>query len=499
MRLALTLPFLLLACRPPALPPGFRLGAAVAGFQVEAGCPTVPAADCEDRRSDWYELVTSPQALPGLASLVSFEALANAPGQWELYEADLRRAQAELKLDAFRFSIEWSRVFPTATDGLDGPALAAAAHRPTLQRYRRLLDTLRALGVTPVVTLNHYSLPSWLHDAVGCHRSLATCSRRGWLDRERAVREAARYARFVAEELGDEVDLWATLNEPLAVVLPGYLQPRAERVNPPGVALQFAAARDVLLALVEAHARMADAVRAGDQTDADGDGRSAQVGLVYNVTPTRPKDASRRADQVAAANVFTLYNSVFLDAVVTGQLDEDLDGRPDAPLPRPELVGRLDWLGVNYYTRIVVEAAEGPVFPQLSALTTFNPLTAAVEPFDPDGLLEALRHVGQRYPGLPVWVTETGIDLAGQPSLGPAWLARTLQATEHALAEGLDVRGYLYWSLLDNYEWNHGMKQRFGLYEVTADKQRVARPSVELFRDVAERRRLDERWLSGGP
>ncbi len=355
----------LTACAPPAFEPGFLFGASVAGFQVDPGCPTLSAEKCEDQNSDWYQWVTSGDQLQDLAKDITFEPLSHGPGFAELYPQDLDRAKADLGLNALRLSIEWSRVFPTATDGLTGDALKAAANPDALAYYHAQFAALKAHGMTPLVTLNHYTLPLWLHDGVACHKDLSTCTKRGWLDRTRAVTEAARYAGFVAKEFASEVDLWATENEPFALVLPGYLLPSADRVNPPGLSLKFTEAQQVIVALIEAHAAMYDAVKANDPT--------ASVGLVYAMAPVTPKDPSNRLDVRAAQNLFYLYNTAFLDGVAKGLVDADLDGVPDDATPRGDLVGRMDWLGVNYYTRISIAGTGSPTFPTFSKLTPSTP------------------------------------------------------------------------------------------------------------------------------
>ncbi|MEN9796559.1 MAG: hypothetical protein RL653_255, partial [Pseudomonadota bacterium] len=296
-----TLGLALLGCmpkEPPPFPADFTWGAAVAGFQVDMGCPTLPPERCEDRASDWYAFITGERFLS--QSYMVGDAPSKGPGFWELYPEDLRRAKEEIGLEGFRMSVEWSRVFPTATDGIEGyEALKAAANPEALATYHAIFAELKARGIKPFVTLHHYTLPTWIHDAVGCNADLSACTERGWLDKERTVREISKFAAFAAREFGGEVDEWATLNEPLALSLPGYVQPGKDRANPPAVSLQFEAFKAVTLAMIEGHARMYDAVKAADTADADGDGSSSRVGLVYNLAPVRGRTDSR-VDQRAA-------------------------------------------------------------------------------------------------------------------------------------------------------------------------------------------------------
>lgn len=479
-------------------PAGFTWGAAIAGFQVDMGCPTLPAAACEDRNSDWYEFITSTQ-LPDLTDLMSGDKPAQGPGHFELYDDDFARAADELGLSSVRFSIEWSRVFPNPTDGIEGfDALRAAASPEALAHYHAVFASLKIHGLKPLVTLNHYTLPVWIHDAVGCHQSLATCTRRGWLDPTRIVREIAKYAGFVAQEFAGEVDTWATLNEPFAVVLPGYLLPGPDRANPPAVRFQYAAAKQAFVAMVEAHARMYDAIKAADSADADGDGVTSRVGLVYSLPTTRPKNPDNPLDRKAAENVFYLYNTAFLDSVIWGQLDADLNKKPVA---RADLAGRIDYLGVNYYTRITVEGTDSPSFPELSPYSNFNPLTLVAWEEYPRGLYDVLMHIEQRY-HLPTLITESGVSDPADDGAGSRWLSTHAAWAQAAITDGAQLSGFYYWSLFDNFEWNHGMNQRFGLYAVDkADpaKTRTPRKSVDVYRRIVSGNRVPDDLAAAFP
>lgn len=480
------------ACSKPEFPKTMLWGASIAGFQVDMGCPSLPAAECEDRQSDWYQMITHPMELADLSASVKFEAPSHGPGHWELWEQDFDRARDELGLNGFRLSLEWSRIFPAATDALQGyEALKAAADAKALEKYHAMLAGLKARGLKPLVTLNHYTLPLWIHDGVACHRDLSSCTLRGWLDAARTEAEIAKYAGFVAREFGGEVDLWATENEPFAVVLPGYLFPSSERVNPPGLAYRFDEAKQVMVALIEAHARMYDAVKAADTVDADGDGKAAEVGLVYATVPMRPRDATRPLDRKAAENLFYLYNTVFLDGVCKGNLDATLSGRATH---RDDLAGRMDWIGANYYTPITVTGTESASFPTLSPLTNFDPfalMSGTLYVDDPRGLYEVAMQLHQRY-ALPIFITENGTavaDATDSQAKVPSWIARHVTWLGRAARDGADVRGYFYWTLMDNYEWNHGMDVRMGLYAVDPldpMKARVKRPAVEVYRQIAE-------------
>jgi beta-glucosidase/6-phospho-beta-glucosidase/beta-galactosidase len=462
--------------RQTSFEPGFLWGTAVAGFQVEAGCPTIDAATCEDRASDWYQWVTDPELVAESGNYLSGDPLANAPGHYELYADDLALATA-LGTNAFRTSIEWSRLFP------DGAAEAATtveelrtyADPTALAYYHAYFDAIAAAGLRPLVTLDHYTLPLWLHDGKACHADLATCTDRGWMDLDRLKPAIALYSAFCADEFGDRVDDWATLNEPLAIVLSGYLLPSPDRTNPPAVKDPDAAFA-VFFNLIEGHAAMYDAVKAYDTADADGDGVTSSVGLVDNLVAVRPLDEGDDADLQGAADADYVYNRLFLEGAINGDLDRDLDGIAEEH--RDDLAGRMDFLGINYYTRLTVQGLAGPLYAGYAKMDFFP--TTFWEEY-PDGLYDVVAEASAY--GLPMIITENGT----QPTddSGDTFLRPHLDALLRAKADGYDVGGYFYWSLLDNYEWNHGMGMRFGMYAVDpATKARTLRPIGETYADV---------------
>ncbi len=465
-------------------PKSFLFGTAVAGFQVDMGCPS-NTPGCTDPNSDWYTWVTKPELVADKTTFVHGDPITASPGFYELYPQDLDRSKNELKNNALRVSIEWSRIFPTATDGIDDPtALKAAASAEGLAYYHALFAAMKARGLRPLVTLNHYTLPSWIHDAYACHLDIANCKNRGWLDHDRILKEIAKYAGFCGREFGGEVDDWATLNEPFtAVVVAGFLLPTASRTNPPGVSLKIPEAKAAGNAMMEAHAKMYDAVKAADTVSAWG-GPAARVGLVYNMEPTYPSDPTDPVDQESAKNVSYLLNDVFLNATINGDVDVNLDGKT---VHRDDMKGRMDFLGINYYARIVCKGSASP-FPDLSPLLTVSIASFSSPDYDfPKGIYDVL--VLAKKWKVPTVITETGVDNAVGGDPASPWVVRTLTWVKRALAEGAPVEGYFYWTLMDNYEWNHGMTFKMGMYGVDptdASKKRTARPVVATYARIAE-------------
>jgi beta-glucosidase/6-phospho-beta-glucosidase/beta-galactosidase len=480
-------------------PKGFVFGSAIAGFQVDMGCPTIAAAQCEDRASDWYQWITTPRILDNPLLFMSKEPPSNGPGFYELYEKDLDRAAgqgaSELGGTALRLSIEWSRIFPQPTFNANShAALTAIASADGIAFYHRLFAAMKARGLKPFVTVNHYSLPLWIHDGNMCNQSLSGCiaaKKAGWADpdRSRIVNELAKYAAFLAKEYGGEVDSWASLNEPFsAVVVPGYLVDTAMRSNPPGLSgpwMSVSGAKTAASAMVEAHARIYDAIKAFDTVDADGDGKNAEVGLVYSFSKITPKSASAD-DAKAAADAHYFFEDMFMDGVVHGRLDENWDQGPGNAPVRADLANRMDFIGVNYYFGFRAEKNALPIpLSIVSPYMTFNML----QPFDenePQGIYEVLMGLSKKY-GKPLYVTETGTPQDDEPR-GAAWMVRSLSETRHAIRDGADVRGFFAWSLIDNYEWNHGMSMRFGLYAVDSQKARAMRDAGVVFAAMSKAR-----------
>jgi beta-galactosidase len=242
-------------------------------------------------------------------------------------------------------------------------------------------------------------------------------------------------------------------------------------------------AKTAATAMIEAHARMYDAIHAFDKVDADGDGKAAEVGIVYPFSKIEAASASAD-DQKARADAKYFFEDLFMDGIAFGRVDENWDQGPGVPAPRADLQNRLDFVGVNYYFRFVASKLNLPI--SLSGVSPFITFDAT-KPFDgnyPQGIHDVLVDVAKRY-GKPVYVSETGTTQDDEPRAA-AWTVRTLSETRRAIRDGADVRGYYAWSLMDNYEWNSGTNMKFGLYQVDPiTKERARRDSGRVFAEIA--------------
>jgi beta-glucosidase len=317
----------------------------------------------------------------------------------------------------------------------------------------------------------------------------------------------AAHAKLLAERFGDRVDDWCTLNEPVNYLLASY----TVGSSPPGKQGVLDIPTKLVPAIrsyIAAHAEMYEAIKAADTKDADGDGVAASVGLTKEaqewIAASGNAPSDRAVDVEARDRLLWVYQYLFVDALREGSFDSDLDGTLDED--HPEWKGTLDWIGVQYYFRAGVTGAPGllPVLNLTPCFQTYD-FGSCVPPLDPTfvvpamgyehnpaGLGAVLKDFADRWPDLPLTVTESGI-ATGVGARRAEMLVRALEQIDKARKDGADVRGYYHWSLYDNFEWALGFKPRFGLYQV--DYTTYAREATEgatVFGDIAEGRKLTE-------
>jgi beta-glucosidase len=380
---------------------------------------------------------------------------------------------SDLGVRAYRFSVAWPRVQPTGRGAIE---------QRGLDFYRRLADGLRARGIIPFVTLYHWDLPQALEDTGG------------WRQRDTAQR-FAEYAGIVADALSGYEPAWVTLNEPYCSAIVGY----AEGRHAPG-------AREGHGALAAAHHLLLGHGLAVEQLRERGSGSG--VGITLNMSPAVPASPSE-ADRAAAARQDLLVNRLFTDPVLAGVYPPeasalwgdltDFSFVHDADLATISVP--LDFLGVNYYYRVHVrDAPIGAADRTAHDIGVVEVKPSDVDktglgwPIEPDGLYATLAGLRSRFPTLPpVYVTENGAAYVDEePPVDDqgriTFIADHVAALRRAMADGVDVRGYFYWSLMDNFEWARGYAPRFGLVHVDyATQVRTPKASYDWFRSMMAR------------
>ncbi|WP_370950295.1 GH1 family beta-glucosidase [Amycolatopsis sp. cg5] len=446
-------------------PPGFVWGAATAAFQVEGATTT-------DGRTDsvWDVFARRPGAVVG------GDTGEPAADHYRRYGEDVETMRG-LGLGAYRFSLAWPRIRPGG--GRPNPAGMAF--------YDRLVDCLLEAGIQPWATLYHWDLPQVLEDDGG------------WAVRDTAFR-FAEYAETVLERLGDRVASWSTLNEPWCAAMLGY----AGGIHAPGRtdhAAAVAAAHHLLLG----HGLAMEVIR---EYTVD-----TPAGVTLNLYPVTAHDPLADAD--AARRVDGLQNRLFLDPVLRGRYPKDLVAElalDDIVRDGDELIigAPIDWLGVNYYRDYRVSATpiagSEPAGPEWVGAQDVHfvadPAAARTHSgweVQPAGLTEALLRVRHDYGPVPLYITENGAaypDVVGEggdiaDTDRVAFLDAHLRAAHDAIAAGVDLRGYFYWSLLDNFEWAEGYAKRFGLIHVDyATQRRTPKRSARWYAEVIGRNGL---------
>ena len=453
----------------PAFPPGFAWGVATAAYQIEGAVSEAGRGD-----SIWDTFCRQSGVIrDGQTGDIAADHYHRWPEDIAL--------MAGLGIGTYRFSLAWPRIQPTGS---------GAVNAPGLDFYDRLTDALLAEGINPMPTLYHWDLPQPLEDAGG------------WMARDTAYR-FADYAVIAAERLADRIPTWITLNEPFIVTAFGY----ALGIHAPGKTL-------MLDALATAHHQLLGHGLANSALRAAG---VREVAITNNYTPAWP--ASDNPPDVAATAAYdALHNWTFTDPVVLGSYPAGLSAfgvGPDGPdcVRDGDLAiisAPVDALGVNYYNPTQISAplaahtAQPPV-PQPAAPDSglpfqFEPIsgypvTAFGWPVIPAGLTEMLTTLAGRYGAKlpPVYITENGCSVADQPdNLGQiddqpriSYLDGHIRAVADAIAAGVDVRGYLVWTLTDNFEWAEGYHQRFGLVHVDFETQRrTPKSSFGWYRDL---------------
>jgi beta-glucosidase len=437
---------------PTQFPASFLWGAATSAYQVE-GSPLADGAG----PSIWHRFVRTPGMVrDGATGDVACD-------HYRRFKSDVALMK-ELGLNAYRFSIAWARVLPEGRGRVNPAGLGF---------YERLVDSLLAAGIEPMVTLYHWDLPAALDD------------RGGWLNPDVAD-WFADYAQVMYGALDDRVKLWSTLNEPWVVTDGGYLFGALA----PGHRSKFEAPI-ASHHLMRSHGKAVQAYRASGKHE---------IGLVVNIEPKYAATDSAQ-DRAATARAQAYMNRQYLDPALLGSYPDEMrdvfgEAWPQWPAQDMALIKQpLDFLGINYYTRNVTrhDDASWPVRASRVAQKRATHTETDWEVF-PQGLTDTLVWIKQRYGDIPQYITENGAAFFDPPVaeagrvddvLRVDYFRKHIAAAAEARRQGVDLRGYFAWSLLDNLEWSHGYSKRFGIVHVDFETQtRTPKASARYYADV---------------
>lgn len=406
---------------------GFVFGTATASHQIEGN----------NRWNDWWYYEQTGK-LPYKSG--------RACNHWELYKEDIALMHS-LGYNGYRFSIEWSRIFPEE----------GKVNEDALNRYREIIELLLERGITPNITLHHFTSPLWF-------------MQRGGFAKEENLKYWERYVDTVAEILKG-TEIVATFNEPMVYVMMGYLT----AYWPPFVKSPFKAFK-VAANLLKAHA-LAYEVLSG----------RFKVGIVKNIPIMLPASEGKN-DRKASKKADNLFNWNFLDAIWSGHYKGIFT---TYKVPESD----VDFIGINYYTASEVRHSWNPskFFFDAKLANLSERKTQMGWSVYPRGIYEAITKVS-RY-GRPMYITENGI-----ATLDDEWrkefIVQHLQYVHKAVDEGYKVNGYFYWSLMDNYEWREGFTPRFGLIEVDyATFKRKPRESAYMYGEIAQRKEVGDELI----
>jgi len=432
-------------------PDGFMWGAASSAYQTEGHrVPTDYDA--------WLELTGAGNGLPG-----------DACDSYDLYELDAELVRA-LGCNAYRLGIEWARVEPFP-DEFD---------RDEIEHYRDVVQALASRGIKPIVTLHHFTNPFWVYE------------NGGWANPE-TVDHFLDYVSAVVPELADLVDVWITINEPVIYSMGLELL----SMYPGGHLANFKGFLSVTKQMALAHGYSYQLIHQLDTADADGDGEAALVSIAKCTQPVVPLDESNPDDVQAAIAYDYYFHWIYLNAITQGWIDLNgngvLDGEDEGPYP--ELANTLDFLGVNYYAPARMKGFE--FIPYFGGFPCAFPVWFLCYPDGvdfahgdngnevfADGMLAAIDYATKL--GLPALITENGV--ATKDSYFRSWyIIEHLKRVHAAIESGADVRGFLYWTLMDNFEWTLGYTVQFGLYRLDrATLERKWTLACDTYKDIAE-------------
>ncbi|MBI4404736.1 MAG: glycoside hydrolase family 1 protein [Deltaproteobacteria bacterium] len=430
----------------------FLWGAATSGHQIEGN----------NVHNDWWQWEAQGFVEGGVRSGI-------ATDHWKRFREDLKLA-SDLGLNSYRFSIEWSRIEPKE----------GTWNREALDWYRELINECEKQKLLPMATLHHFTIPQWFSET-------------GGFAAHDAKDKFTRFVKHIAGHLGSRIPLWCTLNEPMVYVVGAYLG----KFLPPGRFLPkraSAACRNLLKAHVSAYEMIHRQI---SKREGPWKNRPLEVGIAHNLLDFHPDRPWHPIEAWTARIFHRFFNLSWLDALAGRKQHFGVLGIIPYPKQVKEAIGRVtaDFIGVNYYTKAYVqwhplaktENSPSEIPLGLTFCRRKEPASDLGWAIHPKGLAKMIR-VASAYK-LPLYITENGI-ADRKDHMRKDFLKKHLFELAKLIHEGIDIRGYYYWSLLDNFEWIKGFWPRFGLYAVEYQSlDRTVRKSALYYKQIIEAHR----------
>ncbi len=416
-------------------PENFLWGSATAAHQVEGG----------NTNNNWY-LFEDAKDAEGNPKIHRNQKSGDAADHWNRYKDDIR-LMSTMSLNSYRFSVEWSKVEPKP----------GQFDISVLKHYQDMVRTLLQAGIQPVLTLHHFTDPIWFVE------------KGGWLQ-ENPWDDFLPFVKITTDFLKKDVQLWCTFNEPSVYAVNGWFTGEF----PPGKNNAQEAAL-VLQNMLLTHARSYQLIKELSP--------ESQVGLVKHIQIFDPANPRSPLDVLATLLLDRNFNHSVLEFLNSGNYSFNFPGLA-VQKNKSEFTESYDFIGLNYYTRSFRKFKPGAANPIAEIIKNSEEERTDMNwEIYPEGLYRALKMV-RSYTNKAIYITENGI-ADNSDTKREAYIRDHLAAVNYALGEGLDIRGYFYWSLLDNFEWAHGFDKRFGLYKVNFQtQQRILRKGSKTYTDI---------------
>ena len=426
-------------------PKNFAWGSATAAHQVEGN----------NTNNNWYQWENSLDN-NGNYRIVNNQKSGLAADHWNRYPEDIKLMK-ELGLTHYRFSVEWSKVEPSL----------GQIDYSVIEHYKDLCDSLILNDITPVVTLHHFTNPIWFENL-------------GAFEKEENISYFINFSKTVFKELNNLVPIWCTINEPAVYVAQGYFN----GIFPPGK-------KDPNLAgLVTKNMLNAHVLLYHELKKMKG-GNTSQIGIVKNIFQFDPLRRWNIIDWIASNMLNNVYTNDPLNFFKTGIFNFILPGSDEINFENELAINSLDFIGLNYYSRMHIKGHLNSKEPFTFEIRNQDKQTDMHYSIYPEGFYRALKTINKL--NIPIYVTENGV-ADKSDSFRSEFISKYLFSMYKALSEGIDIRGYFYWTLMDNFEWAEGYKMKFGLYDVNFKTQeRTLREGSKTFIEIINRKGVDDR------